>query len=125
MSVTHRTVFNEQIPELTTPRITFQIVDEAGTGFEPSTLTLTLYNVKTGAMLNSRDHQNVVDAAGVTVDAQGQVVWQTSAEDMAILVATESLEVHVALLEWSWSLGTKHGKHELEFHVRNLTEVPA
>jgi hypothetical protein len=119
----HRTNIG-RIVERTTPRITFSIVDENSVGFKPTTLTLTLYAPDSDQLLGGREaQQNVLDANGVTVGANGEVVWQTTAEDNAIVGSAPADETHVALFEWSWDAGAKRGKHELVMGIVNLARV--
>lgn len=91
-----------------------------------SALTLTLYDVATDTIINSRDAQDVLNTNDVTVHAtSGLLSWTAQAADNAIVTAARvagSLEKHIALFEWTWST-TKKGKHELEIFVQQLAQV--
>lgn len=119
-----RTVLTEEIAEGATPRIIFTILDANDVGFKPTTLALTLYSYRDNSIINSRGPaQNVLDANGVTVSDDGEVIFQLTAGDTAIMHEDSAREVHVALFEWSWGSGIFHGKHEIEHRVRNMAFV--
>ena len=113
--------------ERTTPRYSATIVDDQGVAISSanlSTITLTLYEKKTGSIVNSRDEQNVKNANNVTIDASGVLVWSIQVADLVMVNTNNTNETHVALFEWTWDAGTKSGKHEVELAVKNLTKVP-
>lgn len=120
-----RTVVSDEVPEESTPLLTFQIVDRDGVGFQPDVFILTLYDNKTGDILNGRDEQNVLNANGCTVDADGNVEFTMEPEDTTILDTASALEVHIALFEWTWNAGLFHGKHEIQHKIRNMSQVPS
>jgi len=114
--------------EKTSGQYTATIVGNDGVTALPgatlSTLTLTLYVIKadgTTAYINSRNHQNVLNTANVTVSAAGLVTWIYQVADTTLNDATLLFERHIALFEWTWPAGA--GKHEVVLVVRNLTEV--
>jgi hypothetical protein len=123
VSTTHRIDIGE-ITERTTPLITFQFLDHAGAGFKPTTLTLTIYDEETAAIVNSRTQTVALDTL-ITVDVNGNAEWIPASADTQILNADGLDEIHIALLEWTWAVGAKHGKIELEHKVKNLAKVPA
>lgn len=127
-----RTTLSQDICERTTPVIAFQIVDDAGVGFQPATLTLTLYVASTresiqhrvtGPIINGRDKQNVFDQNDVTVDVSGNVVWSLTVDDTIVSQDAFATESHVALFEWTWNAGANAAKHEIEMVVKNLATV--
>jgi sugar lactone lactonase YvrE len=87
------------------------------------TLTLTLYDVDTNTIINSRNAQNVLNANGVALDANGNLSWVMSADDNTIVTSTTVQESHIALFQWTWDSGNKAGKHEVQIYVENLTKV--
>ena len=113
-----------------------KITDNDGVTFLPgSTLTilkLTLWVVKedgTTAIVNSRDHQNILNLNNGTVydtiqtDANGHqynLRWAIQPADTT-LVEVLPFERHLALVEWEWPQGK--GKHEFELVVKNLQMV--
>jgi len=114
--------------ERVTRLYTAVIKDEAGVvipAAQIGTLTLTLYNKKTGAIVNSRTDVNILNANGGAVDASGNLSFLFTPADMAILDTTVQSEIRVGLFEWTYGGGAKEGRHEIEFAVRNLGKVPA
>lgn len=88
-----------------------------------STLTLTLYVVKTDGTIgyvNSRNAQNILNANNATVSAGGLVDWTFQVADTTLVEALP-FERHIGLFEWTWPSGA--GKHEMVLVVKNLTEV--
>lgn len=82
-------------------------------------LMLTLYDAKTGAVVNSRTASDVKNANGGTVHATSGLFTMTFAPaDMALITATESEEHHVAIFEAAWSGGG--AKWQDNLWVRNL-----
>lgn len=117
------------VNEGTTFLYTCTLKDESGVVVPLSAigaLTLTLYDVDSDTIINSRDTQNVLNANNVTVHAtSGLLSWTAQAADNPIVLATRpagSLERHIALFEWTWAT-TKKGKHELEIFVQQLSQV--
>lgn len=129
----HRSTRTLPLPENTTPILRAKIVDELGgplSGDVLLTLTLTIYNRDTGTIINGRDHVNILNAnGGVVYDAYendvlvSRLLFQLTANDMAILEDSLPGEGRVALLEWSWNGGASRGKHEVWFTVENLEMV--
>lgn len=113
------------LTELTSSLYTADLVDETGaavSGASLDTLTLTVYDVDTGTILNSRSQQNVKNVNGVTISAGGALVWTIAPADVAIIDDTKQFEQHVALFEGVWAT-TKKFKHEIPMLVRNVVRV--
>lgn len=116
-----RTVLPDPIPERSSPLLKATFVDEAGaTVTDILTATVTLYDVRTGTIINGRTHVDVL--ASVTA---GQLVWRLAANDTPIVTPEFGDELHVALIEWTWTSpqGTASGKHEIAHRVRNFQTV--
>lgn len=124
------TIFNGTVLERTTAIYTATFQDENGVVIKLAdlvALTLTLYDKKTGTIINDRDKQNVLNANNVVVHAtSGLLTWIMQPADNVIISAIPpgDLEVHIALFEWTWDQGNKHGKQEVRINVRQLTRVP-
>jgi hypothetical protein len=86
-----------------------------------SSLTLTLYDRVSDAVLNGRDNQDVLNANDVTVDGNGVLTWLLQPADTAMHDSTLGSEVHVALFTITWPGG--HFHHEVSFHIQNLHRV--
>lgn len=114
-----RTELTDRVAENSTSRLTATLVDLDAVGFKPDAVTLLLYDLDSRAVINSKDRVSVLSS----VDANGNVSLELTPADNAI-VGSRWLEKHVALFEWSWSSGTRQGKHEIVFTVRNLDKVP-
>lgn len=85
--------------------------------------TLTLYKEKTGNIINNKNAINILNANGGTWDNVGNVIIQLSQNDISIEDDTQTFEVSVVLLEWTYGGGAKQGKHQILFKVRNLLKV--
>lgn len=82
-------------------------------------LTITLTDIDTGQIINTRNAQNALNTNNVTVDSGGNLAWTLQPADNVIITATTELERHRVKFEWAWSLGTKAGKHIEDFQVEN------
>lgn len=114
------------VPEQTSALYTATLVDETGAvvpGTSLLTLTLTLYDKTTGGILNSRNAQNVLNANGVTIDANGLVSWTIAPADSLIITNTNDVETHIALFQATWGGGAKALKFEVTLLVKNLGMV--
>tara|TARA_Y100000004_G_C8799106_1_gene362588 strand:- start:156 stop:548 length:393 start_codon:yes stop_codon:yes gene_type:complete len=127
-----RSKLNEKerrVEEKTTARYKVILSDELGAVIplsDMTTIILTLYDVYTGTIINSRNAQNVKNTNNVTYTEAGLLTWTLQPNDNIIVssdVRTNSYEKHIALFEFTWDSGAKAGKHELEFQVRQLNKV--
>jgi hypothetical protein len=119
------------VPERTTLRITGILTDETGAPIPSAaltTLTLTLYapEVTGQPIINGVTGENVLnDGVRGTVHAtNGTVTLTLLPADGAIQDATREFELHRALLQWTYgSGGAKAGKQEIDYLLRNLSQV--
>ncbi len=89
-----------------------------------TTLTLTLYDVDTGDIINSRNAQDVLNTNNVTVHAtSGLLTWILQPLDNVIVTSASHVEGHVALFEWRIASSGQDGNHEVNIHVHNLSKV--
>jgi len=124
--------FNED----STGDLTFILADKNGTPIplaNLTTLVLTLYHKSTGAIINTRTAQNVLNANNHTVHAtSGLVTWSLQAADNVILGALDpdqqwpdgSLERHVAFYKWTYNAGAEQGNVEVQINIRNRKKLP-
>lgn len=85
-------------------------------------VTLTLFEEKTGVVINSRDAVDIKNANGGTVHGtSGLLTLVLSSDDMAVL-GTALFETHVAFIAWTYD-STNTGGQEIAFLVRNLAKV--
>lgn len=121
---------NREVLERTTRKFTGAVFkDDAGDPIPAgslTTLTLTLYDKSSGNIINSRNGTDVLNANGGTVDAAGNFEMLFTHLDNVIVgsPAIGEFETHVALFEWTYSAGSRHGKYELEIRVKQLDKVP-
>lgn len=123
----YRTVQEDWLGERMTSFITGTLSDPAGVSLPASqltTLTLTLYNLADGAIINSRNGENVLNANGGTVDAEGNLLMELTPNDTVILTAGNRYETHIALFLFTWAAGARTGGHEFEHTVGDLAKVP-
>jgi len=96
----------------TTPEWTFQITDANGNPIAASslfTLTLTIVDTATKAVVNGVQDVNVLNAGRGAVDAQGNVTITLTAADTALLSATDTQEFRSLILFWTWNGGASEG----------------
>jgi len=89
-----------RLNESSSRTVTFTLKDNAGAAVPLSainTAQLTLYDVETRTVINSRNAQNVKNAHNVTIDeASGLVTWAMQPEDNAIITERRQVERHRA-----------------------------
>jgi hypothetical protein len=122
MSVTLGPVNERSTARYTTDPLT----DEDGAvvaGSILSSATLTLYDERTGKILNSRNQQNVNNGNGVSIGDDGIVSWLLVPDDNAIINTRLSQERHVAVFDFRWDAGTSRAVHEVKILVNNIGKV--
>lgn len=126
-------ILTQPILEATTALYTFTLVNEFDEGVPMGvlgTLIMTYYDLVSGALINGRHDQNVLNANDVTVtEVVGPplvttVTWVIQPADSVIVDDRLELEQHVALFRWSWYSGTHFSAHEVQFGIEALTYVP-
>lgn len=115
--------------EGTTPDYVVTIVDKDDNpvpGSVLDSLTLTVYQEYTEAIVNNRDDQNVLQINGVTVDENGRLRWVMTPDDTAILDDKLHQEPHVAQFEMTYPgvNGTEASSHEVRILITNLQRTP-
>lgn len=120
-------MFVKQMNERTSGVYTATIVDAAqqpvpGSNLEQ--LTLTLYDLVTKAVINSRNAQNVLNTNGVTVDGNGLLTWTIAPADNPIITAGKLLEAHRAVFHGTWASGSREYTYQMEIQVTNLYSIP-
>lgn len=84
-----------------------------------ATMALTLYDEKTGAIVNDRDAVDIK----ANVDEAGLLEFELEQDDMAMVNAASRAEYRRILLEWTWDV-TKRGSSELRMRIVNVANVP-
>ena len=115
------------IPEETTQKLAFRVLDEdevAIPGASLLSLTVTLFTADTETIINTRNDTDILGANGGTVpDANGDGNWIMTPADNAIINGAK-FEDHIALLEWTYGTGPKQGRQPIRLRVVNLAKVP-
>ena len=114
------------VNEGTTRRITGQLKDDEGNligSGNVSAFTMTQKGLD-GTVINSRDSQNVLNTNNVTLDANGNWVFQVQPEDAIRLEHKPGIEIHKVTVEWEWSTSpVRKGNQVFYIGVRDLEEV--
>ncbi len=151
MTIEGRTEIKKAFLSGTTRRIQFQIVDkETGTGFQPGTLTMSVYDVESlttttwsrpwwvywhgvspistttvsSAIVNEQDDVDVL----AFCDASGNVDIYLTVDDTAIDVPTTLRANHhqrVVTFTWTWGSPAKTGKQEIVMTIAPDRETVA
>ena len=112
---------------------TATLEDSSGTAIplaNITTMVLTLYDVASGDIINSRDDQDVKNTNNVTINAtSGLLTWAMQADDNPIVDDAGTSEVgdrenHKALFEYTGTFTGSPGKHVALISVLNLGKVP-
>ena len=103
--------------------LTGTLKDTSGVAVTPATLLLTLYDETSGAIVNSRNGQDVNGANGGTV-VDGVYTIELDASDTAIMgnLATGSTQNRIARVAYTWDDGdsTRTGIEEFIFPVEKM-----
>lgn len=114
------------VRERTTPLYVVTLVDSAGDPLAAvTTLTLTWYDMVSGLIVNGRDHQNALNANGVTF-AAGILNWRMTEEDLAMLDENNEAETRIAM--WEWTHGTNpvlKDRHLARFRLQGYSQAVA
>lgn len=127
--------FSIKVNELNSGRYRGTLVDETTAVFAAvTTLTLTLYNKVSKAIINGRDVQNVLNTNQVTLfntlqtdSVTGETYnleWNMLPLDNPIINSGLKEEIHVALFIAKWSGVAKQMNHEVTIKVQNLSKLP-
>jgi adhesin HecA-like repeat protein len=116
------------VNERATARYTATIKNEAGTAISSSSIdaaTLTLKDAS-GAVINSRNAQNILNTNGVTISAAGALVWTVASADNA-MSSTSGHETHTATFNivhaTTGGAGAKRITHVIDIIVRQLADI--
>lgn len=110
--------------EGTTGSYSCTLTDTAGAAISSasvSAITATLRDVETGAIVNNRDAQNVLNANGGTLAVGGVFTLILSAADTAQSSTGRTLQARRLTLAVTYDDGTL--THEVTFYVRALADI--
>lgn len=92
-----------------------------------ASLTVTLYDDATNAVINSRNGQNILGANGGTIEVDNTVTMRLDPADNVIVgsASEDETENHVARFEYTYNDGqqVRTGSEERLFAVRKLAVV--
>lgn len=103
--------------------MTIRDLDGAALGASAlDTLTLTLHDECTQAIINEREAQDVLNVNGGEVTEAGVFTLRLDPDDTVILDDDNAKEWHVALLTWTWTVNSVEytGRAEIKHRVKNL-----
>jgi len=124
--MSHVTTLSTHVSEKSTSLLSWVFKDHAGVAVSSAnltTVTVTLYDKATAAIINSRDGQSILNVNGGTADTSGNGTLKLGPNDNVIVTAARKQEVHVALIQFTYNSGVDAGREELEFTVYNLSKV--
>jgi len=121
-----------RVPEGTTPIYRATLYKENGVDVialaDMTSMVMTLYNDATEELINSRDHVDVLNANGGTLDAtSGAFEMAFEAEDMTVVnadVANGEADPVYALFQWELTNGQK-GSHQVKIDVLKVANLEA
>lgn len=122
--------FSIRVNEGGTFLYTGTLKDENGVAISPSdlaSLTLTLYDQDTGAIINGRNGQNILNQNNWTLTSasSNNLSWDTPSADNPIVDNTKETEVHIALIKWTYGPGAIYeGVKVIGIRVVNIVRVP-
>jgi len=127
-TLSYKTVLQTPIvAEGTSTQLTATLKDRLGVavpGTDLTHLTLTLYELESETVINSRDAQNILGVNGGSVSVAGVLTLELSELDNVLVSQDSGRETHVALFQYRYNGGSKYGKAEVHFPVANLAHVP-
>jgi hypothetical protein len=103
---------DEPFPEGATPKFQLLLEDEDGVALTAAltdTLTLSVIDARTEAVVNGRDQQSILNANGGSLDGAGNFALQTAIADLAILDAASTYETRKLVVTWEYAGNTKRG----------------
>lgn len=113
----------KSINETSTGRYTATVEDETGGHPSLDALTLTLYDLATSTIINSRNNQNVLNTNNVTYNSStGLLTWDLQPADNPIINDALEREVHVVEFKGTYN-GGKVVRHKFSITVINFTKV--
>lgn len=94
------------------------------------TLRLTLYDLATNEVINSREDQNIRDANDGLLSTNGTLTLRLGPDDNTVvgdLLDAGDFETHVVRLEWTWDDGvkTRTGVSNLSYVVEKIATPAA
>lgn len=108
----------------TTPALSGQLQDQNGNPVPASSLsslTLTIVDTVTKAVVNGVQDVNILNQGRGTVDGNGNVVVTPLQADTQLLNAAHAKERRSFVLVWTWNLGVSRGAAEMRTLIEALS----
>lgn len=126
--MTTRTLFigegYDPLPFNSTPVYAAVMVDENDVPMGPgafTTLTLSIVDTLSGAIINGVDNVNILNTGRGTLDANGNLTVAFLAADMAPYNAEDDQEQRSLVFGWTYNGGAKVGAHQVDFQLQALS----
>ena len=84
-----------------------------------SSMKLTLYEKKSGIILNGRKEQNILNLSGGTF-SDGSFTFNFDENDTKMISKRNLYEDHVARFTYTYDSGTKTGRHAIVIKIQNV-----
>lgn len=114
---------SHQVQENQSLVVQFTLLDEDDVGVGSDRLTtarLTLTDLETGRVINSRTNQDVLNANNVEITLGGRVTWDMQGNaDNALVRSNQQLERHRGRFAFTWPGGGQF-THDVYLLVRKL-----
>lgn len=122
-----RTMVEEEYPEKISLTVIAEIVDENGNllvNSQLQSLTLTIYapELLGSPVINSKKNINILNANGGAVSSTGEVTLLLDPQDN-VCIGSANNELHRLLFTWTYSNGSKTGRHEVDILLKNMYKV--
>ena len=105
----------------TTPEFTFNLVDGNGnpiSGAALQTLTLTIADTLTSAVINAVEQVNILNTGRGTIDSLGNLAITLEAADTALPEMPVPTQVPRSLMiYWTYNGSTSNGWHQCNFFI--------
>lgn len=114
--------FEQVVAERGTCLLTTTLKSETGAALPGSSLAtceLTLYDERTGEVLNGRVNQDIK----ALVDGAGLLSLLLTDADHLVIDDLRQIETHIGLVKFTYGSPVKQGRQEFELNVRNLSFV--
>jgi hypothetical protein len=108
------------IKERTTGTVSFTLKNEADVAISLSailTAAVTMKDVASDTVVNGWDERDILNANGVTIDANGTVTWPLEQLDTALVVPTSTNEIRRVLVDFTYTAGALTKRHYDDFEI--------
>jgi hypothetical protein len=86
-----------------------------------NSLTLSIVDTSSGAIVNSCSAVNILNTGRGTVDGEGNLTVTLGPADTALLNASDSQEYRSLIFDWTYAGGAKTGRHQVDFLIVALS----